>query len=122
MKRVPVGFLTLLVLLGAPVYLAAKAEMLRIVIRGEGLSAPVEITDRAALDRFHMGHGPGNFRGEADGSYVPNYSPQGFIIDWSKGAVEPPKGQPVYEVSFVTSRQNPSTYIVHYVIDAATNS
>jgi hypothetical protein len=34
--------------------------------------------------------------------------------------VEAPKGVPVYEVSFVTTRSNPGTYVVRYAIDPAT--
>ena len=38
----------------------------------------------------------------------------------TQGIVEPPKGVPVYEVSFMTNRGNPSTYVVRYAIDLST--
>jgi len=46
---------------------------------------------------------------------------QGLIVDWSRGIAKPPKDLPVYEVSIVTSRRNPGTYVVLYVIDPATD-
>jgi len=42
-------------------------------------------------------------------------------VDWSRGIVEPPKGLLVYDVAFVTTRQNPGTYVVRYAVDPSTN-
>lgn len=44
-----------------------------------------------------------------------------MIVDWSRGVVDAPKGLPIYEVSFVTTRRNPGTYVVRYAMDPSTN-
>jgi len=99
------------VLLIAPVQLSAKGDTVRITITGGDLAAPIEITDPAVAARFHVWSGPGTSSSEA----------HGLNIDWSRGVVEPPKGLQIYEVSFVTTRRNPSTYVVGYAIDSSTN-
>ena len=96
-------------------------DTIRITIKGGQLTAPVEITDQQAIAPFHVGAGPGNVRVLPDGSRVPNFPAQCFIVDWSRGTTELPKGLPVYEISFVTTRTDRSTYIVRYGIDQSTN-
>jgi hypothetical protein len=93
------------------VQLSAKGDTVRIKIEGGGLAAPIEITDPEVAGRFHVwsGAGTGSNKG------------QGLIVDWSRGVAEPPKGVQIYEVSFVTTRRNPSTYVVRYIIDPTTN-
>lgn len=44
-----------------------------------------------------------------------------MIVDWSRGVAELPKGLQVYEVSFLTTRRDPSTYVVRYLADPSTN-
>jgi hypothetical protein len=44
-----------------------------------------------------------------------------LIVDWSRGVAELPKGLQVYEVSFLTTRRDPSTYVVRYLADPSTN-
>jgi hypothetical protein len=46
---------------------AAGMDTVRIVIKGEQLTAPVEIADPKIVALFHVGAGPGNFRRMADG-------------------------------------------------------
>lgn len=96
-------------LLVAPVQLSAKGDTVRIVITGGDLASPIEITD--AVARFHVWSGAGTSSNER----------QSFIVDWARGIVEPPQRLQVYEVSFVTTRQNPGTYVVRYAIDPFTN-
>lgn len=98
-------------LLFAPLYLSAKGETVRITISGDDLAAPIEITDLALAARLQVWSGPGCSSNEA----------QGLIVDWSRGVVVPPKGVRSYEVSFVTTRRSPSTYVVRYAIDPSTN-
>jgi hypothetical protein len=95
----------------APSLLRAKGSTVRITITGGDLKAPVDINDGAVAARFHVWSGAGASVNE----------PQGLNVDFSQGVVEPPAGVPVYEVSFVTTRRNPGTYVVRYAIDPATN-
>jgi hypothetical protein len=100
-----------LALLIVPVQLSAKGDTVRITIKGGDLAAPIEITDRAAAAYFRVWSGPGTSSNE----------PQRLIVDWSRGVAELPKGLQVYEVSFLTTRRDPSTYVVRYLIDPSTN-
>jgi len=100
-----------LALLTVPVPSQARGETIRIVIRGEALRAPIELTDVAITDRFKVGSGPGTNRVSREPS---------LIVDWARGVVEVPKGLRVYEVSFVTTRRDVGTYIVFYGIDPRT--
>ena len=88
-------------LLFAPVYLLAKGDTVRIVINGGNLAAPIGITELAVAARFQVW--------------------SSLILDRSRGAVEPPKNLPIYNISFVTTRRNPGTYVVRYAVDPATN-
>lgn len=97
-------------LLAAPLQLFGKGDTVGITITGADLAAPIEITD-PAVARFRVWSGPGTSSNE----------PQGLNVDWARGIVEPPKGLQVYEVSFVTTRGNPGTYVVRYALDPSTN-
>lgn len=99
-----------LLLLPAGAFADGKGETVRIVIKGEGLSAPVVLSDPAVVSRFNVGSGPGANLGDRPG----------LIIDWPKGVADPPKGLRLFEVSFVTARTSPDTYIVQYAIDPVT--
>jgi hypothetical protein len=94
-----------------PIQLSARGDTVRITITGGDLTAPIEITDPAVASRFHVWSGPGTSSNEA----------QGLNVDWSQGVVEPPKGLQIYEVSFITTRRDPGTYVVRYAIDPSTN-
>jgi hypothetical protein len=109
----------LLLLVPSPAQ-AGPMETVRITITRGDLAAPIEIADPTVTKSFQVWAGPGNFRrvGDAD---VPVIFPQGFVIDWSRGVVEPPEGLTLYQVSFVTSRPIPNTYRVRYIIDPSTN-
>jgi|SRR5580692_9500995 hypothetical protein len=100
--------IALLVIARAPVF--AKGDTVRITITGGDLGAPIEITDPAIVCQYNVWAGRGTSSGE----------PHSVNIDWTQGIAKPPKGVPVYEVSFVTTRTNPGTYLVRYAIDPAT--
>jgi hypothetical protein len=100
-----------LALLGLPPQLSAAGDTIRITIKGGDLAAPIEIADREVVAAFSVWSGPGTSTNEA----------QGLIVDWSRGVAEPPKGPRVYEVSFHTTRRDPGTYVVSYLIDPSTN-
>ena len=95
----------------APVRLSAKGDTVRITITGGDLVTPIELTDQALVSRYHVWSGPGTSSNEA----------QGLNVDWSRGVAAPPKGLQTYEVSFVTTRREPSAYVVRYAIDRSTN-
>jgi hypothetical protein len=111
--RATVAIVTLLVL---PVGLGAKGDTVRIVVRGAGLTAPIELRDAAIADRFRVGTGPGT----SPARRVEDHQP-GLIVDWPRGVATPPKELRAYEVSFVTARTSPNTYVVLYAIDPVTN-
>jgi hypothetical protein len=94
-----------------PVQLSAKGDTVRIKITGGDLAVPVEITDPAVASYFRVWAGPGTSSNEA----------QSLNVDWSRGVVEPPTGLQIYEVSFVTTRRDPGTYVVRYAMDPSTN-
>lgn len=87
--------------------LFAAGETVKIVVSGGDLKAPIEITD----GRFQVWAGPGTSSNEA----------QSLNVDWARGAAEPPKGLQIYQVSFATTRRNPTPYVVRYAFDLATN-
>jgi hypothetical protein len=72
----------------------AKGITTKIVITGEGVTTPVEITDPAVLERFAIWSGPGTYANGVEGT-------EGFVIDWKAGALSSPVPQAKkYQVSF----------------------
>ena len=67
-------FFVFVIVLGIPTSSLAKGITTKITITGTDLPAPVEITDRAVLDRFNVWSGPGTFVNEVEGT-------DGFIIE-----------------------------------------
>lgn len=68
----------------------AKGPITRILIEGDYLPAPIEITDASILDKFSVWDGPGvgmrDFSVAPDLSeYVDNREPNGRFVDWPKG-------------------------------------
>ena len=88
-----------ILLVAASSALIGKENTLRIVVRGGDLAKGFEIADPAVAGRV-------NVWGD-------------FIIDRGQGRVEVPGSPQTYEVSFVTARRQPSTYVVRYAVDAA---
>jgi hypothetical protein len=91
-----------------PTPLLAKGHTDKIIIEGAGIPAPVEITDSKILANFNVWTGPGTSSNEKEG----------FIIQWSQGAAEPPPGLPRYQVSFYTDESGDRlSYVVFYSYD-----
>jgi hypothetical protein len=85
----------------------SKSVTVKLEIVGPGLTEPLEISDRAVLDRFSIWGSPG--------------------IDWSRGVVPPPEGVKLYTVTFHQAGREPMhdwhrRYVVMYAVDARTLS
>jgi hypothetical protein len=119
MRGLLVALVACLAISTTPRARAAEMDTVKIIIAGGDLSAAIEITDPAVLDDFKVWAGPGNFRREG-GRDVPIQFDHGFIVDWSRGSVNPPQPLKTYTVSFVTTRTSHNTYVVRYVIDPST--
>jgi hypothetical protein len=107
---------------------AAGTDTIKVIIAGGDLLAPIEITNPAVLAEFNVGAGPGSTLWLNAREGVPVIVDHGFIVDWKRGEVAPPRGLKTYEVSFVTTRHLirpagslPGTYVVRYAIDPSTN-
>ena len=87
--------LAVAIALALPASLTAKGRTVKITISTVDQAAPIEIND-PAVGQFHVWDGPGTFIND-----VPQT--KGFIIDWSKGAVE----------------HRPNAYVVWYEYDPA---
>ena len=113
----------LMITLALPTSLPAKGRTIKITISTAHQTVPVAITG-PALSQFNIWAGPG-----CSVNNVPET--KGFIIEWSKGAVENrPNGLRQYQVSFYTgctdgdNQCNPEaelrlSYVVLYEYDAA---
>jgi hypothetical protein len=90
---------------------SAKGETSKVTITGGRLAAPVEIADSQVLGAFNVWSGPG-----VTANNVPQA--EGFIVDWSAGAVsQPPPGVPEYELEFaVHERDSINGHTVVYVV------
>jgi hypothetical protein len=97
MRRV--GVLAAFLSLAIPVRVFAKADISKITIRGAHLKAPIEITDPKTLANFDVWTGPGT------SDTIPKEGDK-FVIEWSRGATERPKGLQRYEVSFYAKLRN----------------
>ena len=107
MFAVLVAFLPLVI----PARVFAKADISKITIAGADLKTPIKITDPQTLANFNVWTGPGTSSKQADR----------FIIDWSQGVTERPKGLQRYEVSFYAKLPNERLiYVAFYEYDPAT--
>src|SRR5262245_7186384 len=122
MKRVIRAAFGLLVVFSATAILFAKGTTTKIVITGEGLTRPIEISDPAILQNFNVWAGPGTFLNEVEAT-------EGFIIDWASGSVpQRPGARRDFEVSFYVRYANRPfdaqtdelAYVVSYAVDGAT--
>jgi hypothetical protein len=93
------------------VQLSAKGKTVRVTISGGDLSAPIAISNPEAVARFQVWAGPGTSTNEA----------QSLNVDWSRGTVDRPEGLQIYEISFVTTREDHGMYMVRYAMDPSTN-
>src|SRR5881394_962024 len=111
MTRPRVALLGLMLLmLSAPMF--AAHDIKKIVIRGAGLAAPIEIHEQ--IGRFFVWSGRGAWLNGVEET-------EGFIINWPKGAVAAPEaGLQYFEISFYEVDERPA-YVVTYAFDLVTN-
>ena len=115
MKRSQATAMTLLAIFLLPVATSAKGATVRITIQGDGLAAPIEISD-PIVRNFEVWSGPGTYSNGVEGT-------EGFIIDWARGVVaNRPDGLRRYEVAFYAERAQAVTrvYVVSYELDPST--
>ena len=101
-----------------------KGAIIRIVIDGVDLQAPIELTDPGLLEGFTIWSGPG-VHGWDMLQTSPKPDDATFIVDWQQGVFEdPPEGMQDYEVRIhIADRQAPqNTYEVIYRIDSKTDN
>ncbi len=106
MKRTKLILLTCIAMLTIPATGWSKGRTTKIVIVGDGLSTPIEITNPNIVSQFNIWNGPGVSTRNSDGvlnplAYLnPNRS-AGRFIDWPKGIVpERSPGLQRLEVTF----------------------
>lgn len=129
MQRPKIALIICVSLLAVSTLVWSKGQTIKIVIEGDGLSAPIEITDPDILSQFNIWNGPGVSTSGPDGvSHPPAYldpdKSAGRIIDWPKGiAIDRPSGLQRLEVTFyvgVPREPNASRkYIFAYEVDAS---
>jgi len=92
-------------------------RLAKITIKGADLKTPLEITDPKTLANFNVWTGPGtSWSGTSPRNWVDT-----FIIDWSQGGRQRPKGLQRYEVAFYAKLPNERLiYVVFYEYDPAT--
>jgi hypothetical protein len=94
----------------ASVVLSAKGITTRVTVTGGDLANPIVLADPVLLHNFNVWAGPGVQANGVDEN-------QGFIIDWSSGAVaEQPTVGSRYEVSFFVKHPNRRDEHLAYVV------
>lgn len=104
-----------------------KGPTIKMEIDGDGLSAPIVITDPEILDQFNIWNGPGVHTTRPDGvlvasAHLDSQQAMGRFIDWPKGQVsERTSGLQRVIVTFfigVPARaENARKYLVAYELD-----
>lgn len=98
-------------LLAIPVILLGKGSTSKVIIEGNGLRAPVTITDAKVLSSFRVWSGPGTSGNETES----------FVVDWSQGPIPiSKKDAQRYTVSFYVQlepKREQLVYVVFYVYD-----
>jgi hypothetical protein len=98
----------------------SKGPIVKIVVHGDSLSAPIEIVDPEILDRFTIWNGPG-VGGFGQRNVVPLFGEARFIANWSQRILSDPliKGKAHLVQMYIGGREQPrNTYEVLYVADA----
>ena len=117
----------------SPAY--AKGQLTMISIDGDGLSAPIQISDKEIISQFNIWNGPGTRVSYAGSSEEIDYSKSrdpkhmaGRFVDWPSGYAEiRPAGLQRLEVKFHISGSDPSAgsptqngyYIFAYEVNSA---
>jgi hypothetical protein len=110
MKRRLAVLLSISLLVLTPVLLG-KGKTVKVVIAGDNLAKPVEISDPKTLADFQVWAGPGTSSNQG----------QAFIVDWSSGPIKKlPEGLNRYEVSFYVDGLDRVAYVVFYAFDHST--
>ena len=132
MKRFPLKLAFCVLLIAQSTTIWSKGQTIRIEIDGDGLSAPVVITDPDILNRFNIWNGPGVSVSGPDGVQYPpaHLDPSrtaGRFVDWPSGPVsEKRAGLQCLEVTFhVGVPRDPNrsrAYVVAYEVDPAASS
>ena len=112
----------LFVLCGATAW--AKGPIVKIDIRGDGLAAPIEVTDTSLVGTFNIWNGP-SVRFSVGGieqppAYLDPDAQDGRFTDWPRGlATNRPAGLPRFEVTFYieTPRDGLREYVLAYEAD-----
>ncbi len=129
MRRSNIALMTCVSLLTVPTTVWSKGQTIKIIIEGDALSAPVEITNPAILGQFNIWNGPGVSTSGPDGvPHLPAYldpdKSAGRFIDWPRGiATDRPSKLQRLEVTFyVGVPREPKAsrkYIFTYEVDAS---
>src|SRR5712692_817796 len=94
MKGISAAAFSLLIMSIAPSPLCAKGDIVKVTIKGAGLTTPIEIHPNIGEFSVWVGPGVGGYSVEQTGYNA-------FIIEWSKGVItQPLAGLQHYEVSF----------------------
>jgi hypothetical protein len=95
-----------------PLAVSAKGETTRIVIAGDGLSSPIDITERSIVEAFSIWNGPGV---RVNGWQLTENTSDAFI-DWLRGAiVTRPLNMRRFEASLYVGSHD--RYVVAYEVD-----
>lgn len=132
MRLTNVALITCLAILTAPTTGWSKGRITKIVIEGDGLSAPIEITSPEIVDQFSIWSGPGVVTRGPDGvQQWSKYSDPRILarwfIDWNMGlATERPSRLQRLEVTFhIGVPTEPNTtrrFVFAYEIGASNHS
>jgi hypothetical protein len=122
MKRAISASLCLLIVFTATIVVFAQGTTNKIRIASADLQQPIEIRDPEVLKNFNVWSGRGTFTNDVEGN-------EGFIVDWSSGAVtDRPNRLQTFELSFYVryahrpfpEQTDQLAYIVSYAVDPAT--
>ena len=106
MRRPKIPLTICISLLAVSTLVWSKGPTIKIVIEGDALSAPIEITDPDILSQFNIWNGPGVSTSGPDGvphppAYLDPGRSAGRFIEWPKGeATARPSGLQRLEVTF----------------------
>ena len=121
MRRTRVALVVCLAIFTIPATGWSKGKTIKIVIKGDHISSPIEITNPDIVDQFNIWNGPGVGTRGPDGvphppAYLDPNRSAGRFIDWPKGAVEQyPDGLKSYDVKFhIAGRDSESGVIGTY--------
>lgn len=101
----------------------AKGPIVEIEITGDGITAPLKITDEDIVGNFNIWNGPGVSSSAAGirnpPAHLDTNVQDGRFIDWPRGlATQRPAGLQRFEVTFrIATPRTASQYVVAYEID-----